>query len=168
MALPACIDEAFAGHVLAMAEMDLAVDREIAGDLATVWADRDKLLILLDALVDNAIKFNRRGGGTIRILAENRQVDGHPYVYLAIANDGRKVLPEQADLIFQHYSQLGDLDTDKPCGVGIGLATCRAILRQMQGAIFLEPVEGEGTCLGLLLPIRASHEETTHAEPERC
>lgn len=167
VALPACLDESLASHVLAMADMDLAVDREIAGDLTTVWADRDKLMILLDALVDNAIKFNRSGGG-IRIHAENRQIDGHPYVYLAIANDGRKVLPEQADLIFQHYSQLGDLDTDKPCGVGIGLATCRAILHQMQGEIFLEPVNGEGTCLGLLLPARFRHEESTHDESERC
>ena len=104
----------------------------------------------------------------IRIHAENREVNGQPYVYLAIANDGRTVLPEQADLIFQQYSQLGELDTDKPCGVGIGLATCRAILRRMQGWIFLEPTSGEGTCLGMLLPVRASREEDDHGEREHC
>lgn len=167
LTLPACIDEVLAGHLLAIADKDLAVDREISGDLAAIWADRDKLLVLLDALVDNAIKFNCSGGG-IRIRAENRQVDGRPHVYLAIANDGRKVLPEQADLIFQHYSQMGDLDTDKPCGVGIGLATCRAILSQMQGSIFLEPVNGEGTCLGLLLPVRSGRKEAAHDETEHC
>ncbi len=54
--------------------------------------------------------------------------------------------------IFQEYSQLGELDTGKPRGVGIGLATCRAILGQMHGEIFLEPVDDEGTSIGLLLP----------------
>jgi signal transduction histidine kinase/DNA-binding NarL/FixJ family response regulator len=166
LVLPVCIDETLASHLLALADLDLAVDREIPADLAAVRADRDKLLILLDALIDNAIKFNRNGG-SIRIRAENRRVGDRPYVYLSIANDGRTVLPEHADLIFQQYSQMGDLDTDKPCGVGIGLATCRAILRQMQGTIFLEPVNGEGTCLGLLLPVATDHEEDAHANPER-
>ncbi len=165
VSLPACLDEALAGHLLAVAEKDLVVECTIAPDLAPVWADHDKLLILLDALIDNAVKFNRAGGG-IRIRTENRQTDGGRWAYLAIANDGHKVLPEQADLIFQQYSQLGDINTEKPCGVGIGLATCRAILRQMHGSIFLEPVRGEGTCLGVLFPVRSHCEEVTHVAPE--
>ncbi|MCM2265232.1 MAG: GAF domain-containing protein [Desulfuromonadales bacterium] len=164
--LPSCINEVLTAHDLTIAERDLTVELKLAEGLAAVWADRDKLLLLLDALIENAVKFNRDGGG-IRIHAENREINSSPYVYLAIANDGRTVLPEQSDLIFQHYSQLGDLDTDKPCGVGIGLAICRAILRQMQGWIFLEAVSGEGTCLGLLLPDRPSRKETCHAELKR-
>lgn len=158
-----CIEEAMTGHALAAAELDLTVDVAIADDLRPVRADRDKLILLLDALVDNAVKFNR-AGGRLQIRAENRELNGQPFVYLAIANDGRSVRPEQADVIFQQYSQLGDLDTDKPGGVGIGLATCRAILRRMQGWIFLEPSSGEGTCIGLLLPTRPIHEETAYAD----
>jgi len=36
----------------------------------------------------------------------------------------------------------------------VGLATCRAILRQMGGEVFLEPTDEEGTSIGLLLPTR--------------
>ena len=72
--------------------------------------------------------------------------------YLQIGNQGETVSRENAEDIFQEYSQLGTLDSGKPSGVGVGLATCRAILRQMHGDIFLEPVEGEGTMIGLLLP----------------
>lgn len=151
VALAPCLAEVLADHDLAIAEMDLTVELMLSEELAPVWADRDKLRLLFDALLDNAIKFNC-AGGCIRIRAGNREIDGRPHVYLAIANDGRTVQPEQANVIFQQYSQLGDLDTDKPCGVGVGLATCRAILRQMHGSIFLEPVSGAGTCLGLLLP----------------
>lgn len=161
VSLPDCLAETLEKHILPIAEKDLAIEREIAPDLAAVWADRDKLLLLLEALVDNAVKFNRPGG-SIRLRVENRESGGRPHVYLAIANDGRTVPPEMADKIFQHYSQLGDIDTDKPCGVGVGLATCRAILRQMQGSIFLEPMNGEGTCLGLLLPVRPHREEVAH------
>jgi len=159
-----CLEEALTGHAEAIDDLDLGVDVVLADDLRPLWADHDKLLLLLDALIDNAVKFNR-AGGAVRIRAENREVGDHPCVYLAIANDGRTVQPEQADFIFQHYSQLGDLDTGKPCGVGIGLATCRVILRQMRGSIFLEPRSGEGTCMGLLLP--TSREEVDHVEATR-
>jgi signal transduction histidine kinase/DNA-binding NarL/FixJ family response regulator len=159
-----CLEEVLNRHSLAAAELDLNVEVALADDLEPLWADRDKLVLLLDALIDNAVKFNRAAGG-IHLRAENREANGRPYVYLAIANDGRTVQPEQADLIFQQYSQLGDLDTDKPGGVGIGLATCRAILRKLQGWIFLEPVNREGTCLGMLIPARPSREEACHAKP---
>jgi signal transduction histidine kinase len=159
-----CVEEVMTSHALGAAELDLTVDIAFAENLHMVWADRDKLILLLDALVDNAVKFNC-AGGRLRIRAENRDLNGSPFVYLAIANDGRSVPPEQADVIFQQYSQLGDLDTDKPGGVGIGLATCRAVLRRMQGWIFLEPSFGEGTCIGLLLPTRPIHEEAAYAEP---
>jgi signal transduction histidine kinase len=158
-----CLEEVLDSHALAVAELDLSVELSLAADLEPLWADRYKLLLLLEALVDNAVKFNRAGGG-IRILAENRQVNGCPYVYLGIANDGRSVQLEQAELIFQEYSQLGNLGTDKPCGVGIGLATCRAILRHMRGWIFLEPAPREGTCLGMLIPARSSRKESCHVE----
>ena len=52
--------------------------------------------------------------------------------------------------------QLGDINTDKPQGVG-GLALCRAIAGRMKGRIFLEPAGGEGTTFGLFLPTKESY-----------
>lgn len=164
--LQPCLEAVLDRYGDIMARRDLQLELSLAADLEPLRADQDKLVLLLEALVDNAVKFNRRGG-SIRIRADNREVHGRPYVYLAIANDGKSVPPEQADIIFRGYSQLGDLNTDKPCGVGIGLATCRAILRQMRGDIFLEPVSEEGTCLGLLIPTQACREEVEHVDAER-
>jgi signal transduction histidine kinase len=47
---------------------------------------------------------------------------------------------------------LGDINTEKPTGVGIGLAICKAILNRMGGHIFLEETDGEGTTFGVLFP----------------
>ena len=122
-------------------------------DLLAIWRDPVKLAILCDALVDNAVNFNQQGG-KLTITASNLTLHGQAAVYLQISNQGQSVPGENAEDIFQEYSQLGALDTGKPRGVGIGLATCRAILRQMQGEIFLEPRDEEGTSIGLLLPTR--------------
>ena len=152
-----CVEGVLSVHDVSIGEMGLGVACVIPDDLAQVWGSEDKLSLLLDCLIDNAVKFNRPGGH-LMIYAENRQVDDLAMVYLQIANQGQAVPLENAGEIFQEYSQLGDLNIGKPSGVGIGLATCTAILRQMCGRIFLENAE-EGTCIGVLLPTRQAFEE---------
>lgn len=147
-----------------IAQRELVVSLTVESGLALLWGDRDKLSLLLGCLLDNAVKFNVPGGRLV-IHAENRQVEGRAMIYLGIGNDGQRVPVEAADEIFEAYAQLGELDTGKPHGVGVGLATCRVILRQMQGRIFLEPYGGRGTRFGLFLPTRSAYEELNH-EPD--
>lgn len=126
------------------------------GQQPPVYADRELLRVLLGALLDNAIKFNRpQGRLSLRSQLQNR--DGLDYVYLQLHNDGRGILPEEQQLIFQQYVQLGEINTDKPKGVGIGLALSQAILARLHGQIFLEPAGDEGATFGLLLPTRTSY-----------
>lgn len=144
-------------------EKGLQVKLQLPKDLREVWGDQDKLELLLDALVDNAVKFNRQDG-ELTVSAGNLTLHEQPLVYLQVANQGQTVQREDAESIFQEYSQLGELDAGKPSGVGIGLATCRAILRQMQGDIFLEPNEDdvEGTSIALLLPTGRTEMESSN------
>lgn len=153
LSLNECFEPLLQENEVKIVEKDLNLQVLLPADLLPVWGDPDKLNLLLDALVDNAIKFNRQGG-RLSISASNLTLHGQPAVYLQIANQGQSVPRENAADIFQEYSQLGDLDAGKPSGIGVGLATCRAILRQMKGEIFLEPVDEEGTSIGLLLPTR--------------
>ncbi len=148
-------------HQEGMIERGLDLIIDMPGGLMSVWGDESKLDLLLDGLLDNAIKFNRPGG-KLWISAAGQSLNGRLTVYLQIANQGQTVPRDCAEEIFQEYSQLGSLDIGKPKGVGIGLATCRAILRQMKGEIFLEPVEEEGTSIGLLLPTRETSMELTY------
>jgi K+-sensing histidine kinase KdpD len=153
LSLPEAFRRVLENHDIRIQEMNLDLHVAFPEDLLPVWADQDKLELLFDALVDNAVKFNRPGG-RLSVTAGNLTLHGEPTLYLQISNQGQTVPRENAEDIFQEYSQLGDLDTGKPSGIGVGLATCRAILRQMDGEIFLEPDDEEGTSIGLLLPTR--------------
>lgn len=128
------------------------------GTPAPVWGDPEKISLLLHCLCDNAVKFNRPDG-CLEIRIEDRQVEGLPMVSLTICNDGEAIPAEAAEEIFEAYAQLGELDTGKPHGVGIGLPTCRAILRQLRGRIALVPRPEDGTCFHILLPTRAAYQE---------
>jgi len=151
--LPEALSRVLENHDVRIQEMNLNLHVDFPEDLQLVWADPDKLELLFDALVDNAVKFNRQGG-RLSVTAGNLTLHGEPAVYVQISNQGKTVPRENAEDIFQEYSQLGELDAGKPSGIGVGLATCRAILRQMKGDIFLEPNDEEGTSIGLLLPTR--------------
>ena len=153
VSLPEALSPVLENHDVRIQEMNLNLHVDFPEDLLPVWADQDKLELLFDALVDNAVKFNRQGG-RLSVTAGNLTLHGEPAVYVQISNQGKTVPRENAEDIFQEYSQLGELDTGKPSGIGVGLATCRAILRQMKGDIFLEPNDEEGTSIGLLLPTR--------------
>ena len=153
VSLPEALSRVLENHDVRIQEMNLDLHVDFPEDLLSVRADQDKLELLFDALVDNAVKFNREGG-RLSVTAGNLMLHGEPTLYLQISNQGKTVPRENAEDIFQEYSQLGELDTGKPSGIGVGLATCRAILRQMKGDIFLEPDDEEGTTIGLLLPTR--------------
>ncbi len=150
-ALRSCLGDRDADCAQAGLKIDLAHAPQ-----RRVWADRELLQGLLAALLDNAIKFNRPGG-RLAVRSEPRWRDGLEFVYLQIHNDGLGIPVGQEQAIFEQYAQLGDINTDKPQGVGIGLALCQAILKHLRGDIFLEPAGTEGTTFGVLLPTRASY-----------
>ncbi len=149
--LTTCIEDSCQKFEVAMAEMDLDLEISLPDELLPVWGDRDKVGLLLDALLDNAVKYNRCGG-TIRISAENSSEDGHPQVYLSIANQGQAFPAEYTEDFLQR--DRGELNSPKKNAgiVGISLTICRAILHQMGGRVFLEATSEEGTSFGVLLP----------------
>ncbi|MBN1957984.1 MAG: response regulator [Desulfuromonadales bacterium] len=141
-----------------MNERKLVTELDLAEDLPEIYGDQEKFGMAFNALIDNAIKFNREGG-LVRVKAEERIYEGLPYVYLQVFNQGQTVPLEAHETIFNSYTQLGDIDTEKPHGVGIGLALTKVVVDRMGGDIFLEEIAGEGTCFGLLLPTESTYNE---------
>jgi len=150
------ISETFQYHAKRIERAQLQVEVEINEDLPDIFGDSEKFGIALNALLDNAVKFNR-DGGRISIRAESRLVDGLEFAYLQIQNDGVRVPPEAQKTIFDSYTQLGDINTEKPHGVGIGLSLVRVVVEKMKGQVFLEEKDGEGASFGLLLPNEESY-----------
>lgn len=155
--VPWPIADAFQLYRTKMHEQNLHPDIRIDDDLPEVYGDQEKFSMAFNSLIDNAVKFNR-AGGRITVSAEKEIFEGNEYVRLHIYNDGVKVPLDAHETIFNSYTQLGDIDTEKPHGVGIGLALAKVVVDRMLGQIFLEEVpDEEGTCFGLLLPTEATY-----------
>src|SRR6056297_737767 len=154
--VPWPIADAFQYFSGKMKERQLVSELDIAEDLPEVHGDQEKFGMALNALVDNAVKFNR-DGGKIMVKAEACEQDGLQYVYVQIFNQGRSIPVEAQESVFHSYTQLGDIDTQKPHGVGVGLALAKVVIERMKGDLFLEELDEEGTCFGLMLPTESTY-----------
>ena len=156
--VPWSIADAFQYRCKEMTANQIVSEIEIQDDLPEVYGDPEKFGMAFNSLIDNAIKFNQVGG-LVRVTAAAREFEGLDYVYLQVYNQGQTVPLEARETIFNSYTQLGNIDTEKPHGVGIGLALVKVVIDRMRGDIFLEKVDGEGTSFGLLLPTERTYNE---------
>lgn len=156
--VPWSIADAFQYYSKKMAARGITSEIIIHEDLPEIYGDPEKFGMAFNSLIDNAVKFNN-DSGKVRVEAQTQLHDGLEYVYLQVYNQGRTVPLDAKETIFNSYTQLGNIDTEKPHGVGIGLALVKVVIDRMKGDIFLEEVDGEGTCFGLLLPTEETYNQ---------
>lgn len=121
--------------------------------LPELVTDVEKLRAVFEAMIDNAIKFNRPGG--LISIAAGLMADEPGMFSLRIYNDGVRIPAEAVDEIFLPYSQLGELNTDKPTGVGIGLTLCKTVIEALGGQIRLDESGEEGAAFSIVLPLKS-------------
>ena len=106
---------------------------------------------VFDQLLSNAAKFGPEGSEihvTIRHYGDAARVE--------VRDHGPGVPEHLRTVIFEKFKQLGDILTDKPPGLGLGLPMARAILERQGGAIWHEPPKsGPGSLFAFSIPLAA-------------
>ena len=112
-------------------------------------ADRMRLRQVMINLVGNAIKFTEAGSVTI----STARRDGR--IRINVRDTGIGVLPEQAQLIFEEFSQVDTSTTRKTGGTGLGLPISRKLIELHGGRLWVEStgVRGEGSTFIVELPV---------------
>lgn len=113
-----------------------------------VQADKDKLRIILNNFVSNAIKYNR-AGGTVKIyhtLKDNM-------VITAIADTGLGIPEDQKAHMFEKFFRVQDQDRQAITGTGLGMYVTRKYVEAMGGKVWFESTHGTGTTFYFNLPI---------------
>src|SRR5215207_7160984 len=119
----------------------------IVGDLPVIYADRARLLEVLQNLVDNAAKFmGDQPDPHIEIGEAGESPDGLSVLF--VRDNGIGVDPRFKDRIFGLFDKL-DPRTD---GTGIGLALVKRIIEFHGGRIWVESEVGHGAAFYFTLP----------------
>lgn len=126
----------------------------------SVMSDRLRLDRVLDQLIDNAIRFNWRGG-MVELRAWAELHEGAPGWVLALRDNGRGMTAEQLQSAFEPFQRLG-VEQEGIDGPGIGLAIVRRYVQRLGGRIEASSQPGRGSEFRLWLP-QAQAERTAAA-----
>jgi signal transduction histidine kinase len=116
------------------------------GNLPTVKGVSAQFTQLFQNLINNAIKFHRKGTPPlIRINAERTE----DHWTITVADNGIGIEPEYLEKIFVIFQRLHSM-VDYP-GTGIGLALCKRIVENHDGSISVTSTPGVGTTFNIKL-----------------
>lgn len=125
-------------HAALAATAEVTLHHAISDDV-TVDADPTLLMQLLQNLVTNAVRFNRRGGRV------DVRMDAHGV--LTVADTGLGIAPEALPKIFDRFYQEDPVRTRPQEGAGLGLALVRRIVDLHGWTIDVKSTVGSGTTM---------------------
>jgi signal transduction histidine kinase/ligand-binding sensor domain-containing protein/CheY-like chemotaxis protein len=119
-----------------------------------VCFDRDKMEKILYNLYSNALKFTAAGG-----LIEVNISGDQSFVFIAISDTGRGILPEHLPHVFDRFYQAANVGPEFQAGSGIGLSLVKELVELHRGAIEVESETDRGTTFTIRLPLGHTHLE---------
>jgi two-component system phosphate regulon sensor histidine kinase PhoR len=119
---------------------------EVGAD-ATVRADARRLEQMLINLVENAIKFSRRGGAvTVRHERGAREL-------ISVEDTGEGIPAEHLPRIFERFYRVDRARSRELGGTGLGLAIVKHLARAHGGEVGVRSTPNEGTTFTIELPL---------------
>jgi nitrogen-specific signal transduction histidine kinase len=139
----------------------------------TINADATEIQQVVINLCNNGVHAMSGRQGVLEVTLERvfledglsgRDVDLEPgeYIQLAVNDTGIGIPENITDRIFDPYFTTKDVDE----GLGMGLAVVLGIVKNHDGAIFIESEVGRGTSFRVLFPLLESVEEPVTASAE--
>jgi signal transduction histidine kinase len=114
---------------------------------ATVLADRDRLAVALDALLENAVTHTTADD---RIEVSARLDDG--YAVFVVTDAGCGIAAAELDRIFARFGRARPYRSRAVGGFGLGLPIVQAIAEAHHGSVQVRSAEGRGSTFELRLP----------------
>ena len=139
-----CIEESLdlVGINAAMKGINLAytIDKNVP---KRIMGDPGRLRQVLGNLFSNAVKFT--DFGEVVVSVSGQEIDGSNEIHFVVQDTGIGIPEDHMKLLFQPFSQMELSTTRLYGGTGLGLAISMKLVEMMNGRIWAESEEGEGS-----------------------
>lgn len=122
------------------AEKEVTLENTVPLDLRA-RADADRLQQVLTNLVENAIKYGRKGG---RVIIGGTSL-GEGRVEMWVQDDGPGIPAESRERVFERFYRVDRARSRETGGTGLGLSIVKHIVQAHGGEVWLKSEVGEGT-----------------------
>lgn len=121
-------------------------------NLPKVYVDPDKIQMVIQNLIDNAIKYSKKEDGLVEISAEINQKNKKT-IKVSIKDNGMGIPKLLQKQIFGKFFRADGLIKQKVEGAGLGLFITKGIVKISGGEIDFKSKEGQGSTFWFTLPI---------------
>ena len=119
-----------------------------------IITDEKRVHQVLSNLIDNAIKFTRKGNIKISL-----SVTDDKKTLFEVKDSGIGIEKAKQKMIFERFRQLDETSTREFGGTGLGLSICRSIIEKLGGRIWVESEFGRGSSFFFDLPLIIQRKE---------
>lgn len=131
-------------------EQQIELTFDLPPKLPVVQGDRDKLAVVLQNLMGNAVKYTP-DGGDVRVQVEVSASE----LVVEVTDTGIGISEEDQERVFEKFTRANDPRIGDITGSGLGLALAQEITRLHGGELSVESVLNEGSTFKMVLPIKA-------------
>lgn len=114
----------------------------------TIYADKEKIRMVIINLVDNAIKYGKKDGA---IEGSAYKMDGKK-ILVEISDDGYGIAEEHLPRIFERFYRTDLVRTREAGGSGLGLSIVKHIIETHRSTIHVRSKINVGSTFGFVLP----------------
>lgn len=115
----------------------------------TLWVevDTDKIIQVVDNIMNNAIKYSPDGG-----VITCRLLETHNHVIMSISDQGLGMPKKELAHIFERFYRVDKARSRAQGGTGLGLAISKEVIELHHGRIWVDSTEGKGSTFYISLP----------------
>lgn len=121
--------------------------------LPAVAADPIKLSMVLENLLDNAVKYTPRGGQVTVSVGDARMNSAQSNLEVVVSDTGIGIPATEGGKIFHRFFRGSSAVKVQTDGTGLGLFISRDIIEKHGGAIWFESAVGKGTKFHFTIPV---------------
>ncbi len=131
--------------------------------LEQVVMDRNKIKLVLETLVDNAIKYNV-ANGEVKIKIE--VMLDRPYLKFSISDTGNGINHDDLEKLFTKFFRSEKVMKEQTSGLGLGLYIARNIIKRHGGEVSADSTEGRGSVFEFTLPTDSAYIPPANTQSE--
>lgn len=131
---------------------NVTIEAKFEDSLPIFQGNHEKIHKALHNLIDNAIKFNKNPG-YVAVIIRSLKHEGRTWIRCDVMDHGIGIPEEYHEAVFDRFRQVGDILTDKPQGIGLGLPITKEIIEHHHGHLHLSSQLGKGSNFYFALPV---------------
>lgn len=144
--LSAVIEEVLADHKIAMMSRQLVLKARLHA--VKLLGDREKLRVMIDNLISNAIKYSPDGSDLTVSLIADRKI-----AVIKVTDAGPGIPRNEVERVFEAFYQGAPANKGAVRGTGLGLSIAREYAQAHGGNITVLKSDNKGASLRVILPL---------------